>query len=381
MKRLLFNDTHAAFRASVHAFYAERLVPEYANWECDGALPRQVWTTAGELGLLGMQVPAEYGGGGQDSFLFNVILTEECHHMGVAFGGLRMHTDIAMPLFLQLAEAEQRSRWLPRLVSGDAIGALATSQVGGGCDDKAMTLRAVRDGRNYIVYGSKTVVSDAAAADLIVTAVTTDSAAGRDGLSLLVIDTDSPRLTRDRWPGKTSTNATGLAQLTFDDVVVPADNLLGDEGRGFGYLTANTARERLSIAVNCQASAVKALRDTIEDFTRPKTLGDTAPLFHNTALEIATCATDVEAGQSLLDRALVAHDEGDLSAADAAMVKLFCAEMQRRVVGRCRQLHGSNRDMTGSHPIAALYVDARVSPSYGASAEVMKVVVAQALGI
>jgi acyl-CoA dehydrogenase len=381
LKRLLFDDTHAAFRARVHAFYAERLVPEYANGECDGAPPRQVWTAAGELGLLGMQAPAEYGGGGQDSFLFNVILTEESHHMGVAFGGLRMHTDIAMPFFLRVANAEQRSRWLPRLVSGDAIGALTTSQVGGGCDDKAMTLRAVRDGRNYIVYGSKTVVSEAAAADLIVTAVSTDSAAGRDGLSLLVIDTDSPRLTRDQWPGKTSPNTPGLAQLTFDDVVVPAENLLGEEGRGFGYLTANMAQERLSIAVNRQASAVKALRDTIEDIRRPKTFGDTAPLFHNTAFEIATCATDVEAGQSLLDRALVAHDDGELSAADAAMVKLFCAEMQRRVVGRCRQLHGSNRDTTGRHPIAALYVDARVSPSYGASAEVMKAVIAQALGI
>lgn len=381
MKRLLFDNTHAAFRAKVHAFYAERLVPEYANWDCDGAPPRQVWTTAGELGLLGTQVPAEYGGGGQDSFLLNVILTEESHHMGVPFGGLRMHTDIAIPFFLRVANAQQRSRWLPRLVSGDAIGAVATSQVGGGCDDKAMTLRAVRDGRNYIVYGSKTVVSEAAAGDLIVTAVTTDLAAGRDGLSLLVIDAHSPRLTRDQCAGKTSPNTPSLAQLTFDDVVVPAENLLGEEGRGVGYMTANTAQERLSIAVNAQASAVKALRDTIEKIKRPKTSGDAAPLFHNTALHIATCATDVEAGQSLLDRALVAHDDGELSAADAAMVKLFCTEMQRRVVGRCQQLHGFDRDMTGRHPIAALYVDAGLSASYGTSAQVMKVVIAQALGV
>lgn len=380
MKRLLFDDVHDAFRATVRAFYTEQVVPEYAEWERAGAPPREFWTAAGKLGLLGLQVPEEFGGGGQTTFFFNVILTEESQNAGIALGGLRVHTDIAMPYFLRLADHEQQSRWLPRLVSGDAIAALAMSEAGAGSDVKALATRAIRNDDHYVVNGSKTFISNGATADLIIAAVKTDPSAGRDGLSLLVIEGDSPGLTRGRKLEKLGLKAQDLAELSFDDVVVPAENLLGDEGRGFGYLTENLAQERLSIAVNSQAAAVKALRDTIEYTKGRKAFGTMVSSFQNTKFELAACATDIEAGQSLLDRALVAHESGELSATASAMVKLFCTELQGRVVDRCLQLHGGYGYML-EYPIARAYADARVSRIYAGSSEVTKVIIAKSLGI
>jgi acyl-CoA dehydrogenase len=381
VKRVLFDDDHEAFRGTVRAFYVDQVMPEYTDWECKGAPPRHFWTAAGELGLLGIQVPEEHGGGGRGGFLFNVILTEEYQRAGIELDSLRMHTDIAMPYFLRVANVEQQRRWLPRLVSGDAVAALATADVGAGCDDKAVTVRAIRDGRNYIVYGSKTLVYDGADADLIVTPVTTNPAAGRDGLSLLVIDGDSPRLTRGPKLDKVGPRTRGMAELNFDDVLVPAENLLGEEGRGFSYLIDNVAQERLSIAANDHAAAVKELHDTIEYTKERKAFGATVSSLQRTKFLLAACATDIEAGQSLLDRALVAHESGELSAADAAMVKLFCTEMRDRVVDRCLQLHGDSDDTPQFHPIFAAYADAGLSLSYGASPEVMKLIIAQSLGI
>ncbi len=380
MKRSLFNDDHNDFRATVRAFYVDRVVPEYAEWERAGAPPRHFWTAAGELGLLGTQVPEEFGGGGQNSFLFNVVLTEESQRAGIALGGLRVHTDIAMPYFLDLANAEQKARWLPRLVSGDAVSALAMSEPAAGSDVKALTTRAVRHGDSFVVNGTKTFISNGANADLIITAVKTDPEAGRDGLSLLVIDGDSAGLTRGRKLEKLGLKAQDLSELSFEDVVVPAANLLGEEGAGFGYLTRNLAQERLSIAVNSQAAAAKALADTVEYTKARKAFGTTVSSFQNTKFELAACATDVEAGQSLLDRALVAHEGGELTAADAAMVKLFCTELQGRVIDRCLQLHGGYGYML-EYPIARAYADARVSRIYAGSSEVMKVIIAKSIGL
>ena len=380
MKRFLYDDEHEAFRATVRAFLLEQVVPEYTNWGT-GAPPRHFWTAAGKLGLLGIQVPEEYGGGGRGGFLFNVILTEECRRAGIELDSLRMHTDVTMPFFLRVANDEQQSRWLPRLVSGDAVAALATADIGAGCDDKAMGIRAIRDGRNYIVYGSRTLVCDGAAADLIVTPVTTNPAANRDGLSLLVIDGNSDRLTRGPHLDNVGLRTRGLAELNFDDVVVPAENLLGEEGRGFSYMIENVAQERVSSAVNSHSAAVRELYDTIEYTKKRKAFGATVSSFQHTKFLLAACATDIEAGQSLLDRALVSHESGELSAADAAMVKLFCTEMRERVGERCAQLRGDCGEMLQRDPIAAACVDAGVSPCYGASSEAMKLIIAESLGV
>jgi acyl-CoA dehydrogenase len=380
VQRMLFNDEHETFRSTVRGFYAKSVLPEYDKWEADGAPPRHFWYAAGELGLLGIQVPEQFGGGGTDSFLFNVILTEEAQHAGVALGGLRVHTDIAMPYFLNLANDEQCRRWLPRLVSGDALAALAMSESAAGSDVKSITTRAVRDGDSYVVNGSKTFISNGLHADLIVTAVKTDPAAGREGLSLLVIDGAAPGVSRGRKLEKLGLKAQDLAELNFDDVRVPVGDLLGHEGEGFEYLTHNLAQERLSIAVNSQAAAVKALADTVAYVKERKAFGTTVASFQNTKFELAACATEIEAGQALLDRALMAHELDQLAAADAAKVKLYCTELQGRVVDRCLQLHGGYGYML-EYPIAKAYADARVSRIYAGSSEVMKVIIARSMGL
>jgi alkylation response protein AidB-like acyl-CoA dehydrogenase len=380
MRRTIFTSEHEDFRAVVRAFYADEIVPQYPDWEKAGAPPREFWRRAGELGLLGIQVPSEFGGAGVDSFLFNVVLTEESQAAGLALGGLRVHTDICMPYFLRYCTDEQRKRWLPRLASGDAVTALAMSEPGAGSDVKALAARAVRDGDHYVVNGAKTFISNGFTADLVITAVKTDPAAGREGLSLLVIEGGTPGFERGRRLEKIGLKAQDLAELSFTDVRVPADNMLGAEGRGFAYLTANLAQERLSIAVNSQAAAAQAVRTTVDYVTQRQAFGTTVASFQNTKFELAACATEVAAGQALLDAALGAHEAGELTAADAAKAKLFCTELQGRVVDRCLQLHGGYGYML-EYPIARAYADARVSRIYAGSSEVMKVIIARDLGL
>ena len=380
MRRTLFTQDHDAFREVVRSFYEKEAVPHYAAWEAAGHPPRDFWLRAGELGLLGVQVPEQFGGGGETSFLYNVILTEEAQRAGLALGGVRVHTDICMPYFLDLATEEQQARWLPRLVSGEAVAALAMSEPGAGSDVKSLTTRAERDGDCYVVNGSKTFISNGLVADLVILAVKTDPAAGRDGISLLVVEGGTPGFARGRKLEKIGLKPQDLAELSFTDMRVPVENLLGEEGRGFRYLTRNLAQERLSIAVNSQAAAAQAILTTVAYVRERRAFGTTVASFQNTKFELAACATDVEAGQSLLDRALAAHEAGELTPADAAKVKLFCTELQGRVVDRCLQLHGGYGYIL-EYPIAKAYADARVSRIYAGSSEIMKTIIAKELGL
>jgi acyl-CoA dehydrogenase len=380
VRRTLFTEEHEAFRKVVRSFYEKEAVPRYDQWEADGHPPRDFWRKAGELGLLGVQVPEEHGGGGESTFLYNVVLTEEAQRAGLALGGLRVHTDICMPYFLELANAEQQARWLPRLVSGEAVSALAMSEPGAGSDVKSLTTRAVRDGDCYVVNGAKTFISNGLVADLVILAVKTDPEAGRKGISLLVVEADTPGFSRGRKLEKIGLKSQDLAELSFTDMRVPVANLLGAEGDGFAHLTRNLAQERLSIAVNSQAAAAQAIVTTIDYVKDRKAFGTTVASFQNTKFELAACATDVEAGQALLDRALEAHEIGDLSGDDAAKVKLFCTELQGRVVDRCLQLHGGYGYIL-EYPIAKAYADARVTRIYAGSSEIMKTIIAKGMGL
>jgi alkylation response protein AidB-like acyl-CoA dehydrogenase len=380
VRRTLFTQDHDAFREVVRSFYEKEAVPHYAAWETAGHPPRDFWLRAGELGLLGLQVPEQFGGGGETSFLYNVILTEEAQRAGLALGGVRVHTDICMPYFLDLATEEQQARWLPRLASGEAVAALAMSEPGAGSDVKSLTTRAERDGDCYVVNGSKTFISNGLVADLVILAVKTDPEAGRDGISLLVVEGDTPGFARGRKLEKIGLKPQDLAELSFTDMRVPVGNLLGEQGRGFRYLTRNLAQERLSIAVNSQAAAAQAIQTTVAYVRERRAFGTTVASFQNTKFELAACATDVEAGQSLLDRALAAHEAGELTPADAAKVKLFCTELQGRVVDRCLQLHGGYGYIL-EYPIAKAYADARVSRIYAGSSEIMKTIIAKELGL
>lgn len=380
MKRVVYDDEHEAFRQTVRSFYAREVVPEFPVWEELGHPPRSFWTQAGELGLLGIQVPEEYGGSGVQSFRFNAILTEESQVAGIPLGGLRVHTDICLPYFLRYATEEQRGRWLPAIASGEAVTAIAMSEPGAGSDLARISTRAVRDGEHYVVSGSKTFISNGATADLVITVVRTGPGEGREGLTLLVVEGGAEGFERGRNLPKLGLRGQDLTELAFNDVRVPMGNRLGAEGEAFGYLGANLPQERLSIAVNSQAAAAMALRRTVEYVKERQIFGSPLSSFQNTKFELAACAAEVEAGQTLVDAALDAHDRGELDAADAAKVKLFCTELQGRVVDRCLQLYGGYGYMT-EYPIARAYADARVSRIYGGSSEVMKVIIARDLGL
>jgi alkylation response protein AidB-like acyl-CoA dehydrogenase len=377
VQRTVFNEQHAAFREVVRRFFAEEVVTEYAAWEQTGAPTRCFWTRAGELGLLGVMVPVEYGGLAGSTFKHSAVVTEEAQAAGLTLGGLRVQTDICMPYFLEYATTEQQARWLPGLASGDYVTALAMSEPGAGSDMKAMSTRAVRDGDEYIVNGAKTFITNGLSADLLIVAVKTDPQAGRAGISLLVVDADTPGFERGRKLEKIGLRTQDLAELFFTDMRVPVGNLLGGENRGFEYLTANLAQERLSIAVNSQAAAAAVLGQTI---ARVAERGGELAAAQGTKFELAACATDVAAGQALVDQALEAHDRATLTPADAATVKLFCTELQGRVSDRCLQLLGLE-GYSRTSPVGRAFADARVSRIYGGSSEIMKIIVAKAIGL
>jgi acyl-CoA dehydrogenase len=378
VRRTVYSSDHEEWRKTLATFFQKEVKPRYPSWVEAGRPESWLFQRAGQLGLLGLQAPEEFGGGGVDtSFKFNAIVTEELQAAGLALGGLRLHTDICMPYFVRYANEEQRERWLPGLVSGDEVAAIAISEPGTGSDMRSIATAAVRDGDEFIVNGAKTFISNGSIADLVIVVVRID---GQEGLSLLVVEGTTPGFEHGRSLDKIGLKAQDVAELFFLDARVPAANVLGEIGRGFEYLSANLVQERLSIALNSQAAAVAALATTLDYVKERKAFGTTIGSFQNSKFELAACATEVEAGQALADAALEAMDNGELTAADAAKVKLFCSEVQGRVVDRCLQLHGGYGYMM-EQPIAQAYADARVSRIFGGSSEIMKVIIAKSLGL
>jgi alkylation response protein AidB-like acyl-CoA dehydrogenase len=369
MRRTVFDDSQEGFRRVVRAFLTDEVNPDYPNWESAGMPPRWFWRRAGEIGILGIGVPVCYGGMPESTLKHSAVVTEEAQRLGLALGGLRVHTDIAMPYFLEYANDEQKARWLPKLVNGDAVVALGISEPGAGSDVKAMTTRAVRVGDQYVINGSKTFISNGGAADLVVLACKTDPAAGRRGISLIVVETVVEGFQRGRKLHKLGLHAQDLSELAFSDMRVPVANRLGAEGDGFGMLTSNLAQERLSIALNSQASARSTLDHTV------RALAGSTP-GQQVKFELAACRTEVEAGQALLDRALDAHMVGDLTVDDAAVAKLYATELHGRVADRCTRVLGLSH-YTNDDIVGRFYLDGRVSRIYGGSSEIMKVIISQ----
>jgi len=374
MERRIYDANHEAFRAKVRSFLAEEVLPGYPEWELAGRPPEWFWRRAGELGILGIGVPEQYGGLPRATFKHSAVVTEEAQRAGLTLGGLRVQTDICMPYFIEYATDEQRARWLPGLAAGKYVSAIAMTEPGAGSDMKAMSTRAVLDGDHYIVDGAKTFITNGLSANLMIVAVKTDPQAGRKGISLLVVDTATPGFERGRKLEKIGLRTQDLAELAFTDMAVPKANLLGQENRGFEYLTSNLAQERLSIALNSQAAAVATLDHAISAVQQNDAAGQVAKF------ELAARKAEVEAGQALADRALDRHVEGELSAADAATVKLFCTELQGRVTDRCLRLLGPAAYARTS-PVGRAFADARVSRIYGGSSEIMKVIISKELQV
>ncbi|MFC9552876.1 acyl-CoA dehydrogenase family protein [Rhodococcus sp. NPDC056960] len=380
MQRNIFDSDHDAFRQTVRQFLGKEVVPHIADWEADGRVPRELFTKTAEIGINGLQVPEEFGGGGIDSFLFNAIVIEEIGYAAATLGGLQVHLSTVLPYFFEYADTEQKSRWFPGFADGSLVSSIAMTEPGTGSDLAGMATHAVRDGDDWILNGAKTFITGGINADLIVVAARTnrDVTNRRDGLSLFVVEAGMDGFLRGRNLDKLGLKAQDTAELLFDNVRVPARNLLGEEGAAFSMLTNNLPQERLTIAVSAQATATAALRLATDYVKDRKVFGQRVADFQNTKFVLADCATELEAGQALVDRALVALDSGTLSVADAAKVKLFTTEMQARVIDRCLQLHGGYGFMR-EYPIARLYADARVTRIFGGTSEVMKSVISRSL--
>ncbi|MFJ9896522.1 acyl-CoA dehydrogenase family protein [Streptomyces sp. NPDC091280] len=382
MRRTLFEETHEDFRLLVRDFIAREVVPSYEDWRRAGLVPRDLFTALGKLGIIGTSIPEEYGGGGQDDYRYNAVIQEECARACVTLGGLRTHLDIVVPYFTGLADAEQRARWLPGLASGELYSAIAMSEPATGSDLAGITTRAVRDGDHFVLNGAKTFITGGHHADLVIVVArtTVDPDNRRAGLSLLVVERGTPGFTVGRKLEKIGLAVQDTVELAFDDVRVPAANLLGEEGAAFTLLGRNLAQERLAIAVGAVAQARTAIDLTVTYVRDRHVFGKPLAQFQNTKFELAALDADLTAAQALLDASIGALVAGELDPVDAARTKLVCTETQGRVVDRCLQLHGGYGYILES-PIARLYADARVTRIYGGTSEVMKLIISKSLGL
>ncbi|MCX4727696.1 acyl-CoA dehydrogenase family protein [Streptomyces sp. NBC_01306] len=382
MERNLFAPEHDAFRATVRRFMAKEVAPHMPEWEAAGMVPRELFKRTAEIGINGLQVPEAYGGAGMDSFLFNVIVFEEIGYAAASLGGLQVHLNTVLPYFLEYANDEQKSRWFPGFADGDLVASIAMTEPGTGSDLAGISANAVRDGDDFILNGSKTFITGGINADLVIVVARTsrDVESRRDGLSLLVVEAGTDGFVRGRNLEKLGLKSSDTAELVFDNVRVPARNVLGAEGGAFAMLTSNLAQERLSISITAQATATAALNLAIEYVRERKVFGRRVADFQNTKFVLADCATELEASQALIDRAVAGLDAGTLTPADAAKVKLFSTETQARVIDRCLQLHGGYGYMR-EYPISRLYADARVTRIFGGTSEVMKSVISKSLAL
>ncbi|MCH5677567.1 acyl-CoA dehydrogenase family protein [Streptomyces gilvus] len=382
MRRTLYTQEHEDLRHLVRTFLAKEVAPYFAEWERAGAVPRSLYHRLGELGIMGLSVPQEYGGAGSDDYRFNAVLQEEINRATFTLGTLRTHLDIVLPYFLHLADAEQRARWFPGIAAGDLFTAIAMTEPGTGSDLAGVTTTATRDGGHYVLNGAKTFISGGLHADLVIVLARTSTDTGdrRAGLSLIVVERGMPGFEVGRVLPKIGIKVQDTVELSFTDVRVPVANLLGEEGAGFGYLGHNLPQERLAIAVGAVAAARAALDVTVEYVTQRHVFGRPVGHFQNTKFELAAMETELTAGQVLVDRAVQDHVAGELTPVDAAKVKLFCTELQGRVADRCLQLFGGYGYML-EYPIARLYADARVTRIYGGTSEVMKSIISKSLGL
>jgi long-chain-acyl-CoA dehydrogenase len=380
MRRIATEPEHEQFRDTFRRFLDKEVMPQYPVWEQAGIIPREIFRRAGELGFLGMDAPEEYGGAGVDDYRFKVVMAEEIQRraitsVGVGFG---VHSDIVLPYLLSYGSTEQRRRWLPGLVSGELIGAIAMTEPGTGSDLAALATTAVEDGDVFLVNGAKTFISNGINADLVIVAVRTDPSKTYDGISLLVVERDTAGFSRGRKLDKIGLAAQDTAELFFDNAPVPAANLLGERDAGFRYMIEKLPKERLSIAVGAIASAAAALETTLAYTKQRQAFGRPIADFQNSRFALAEMATEVEIGWHYVDRCVQALNDGELTVVDAAKAKWWCTEMQSRVLDSCLQLHGGYGYMA-EYPISRAYLDARITRIFGGTTEIMKEIVGRSL--
>lgn len=374
----IYDETHELFRQSFRSFLEAEVAPDIERFEEAGIVDRDVYKKAGQHGFLGMAIPEEYGGGGTADFRFNAVIAQEIAAASFAGGGggITLHNDILTPYFVEYCNEEQAQRWLPGIASGELITAIAMTEPGTGSDLAGVRTTAVRDGDEYIINGAKTFITNGINSDLVIVVCKTDPDAGHKGMSLIVVERGMEGFERGRNLDKLGQHSGDTAELFFTDVRVPASNLLGEEGRGFEYLSFNLAQERLSIGVYGLAAAEAALGWTTEYVKERTAFGQPLAAFQNTKFVLADVATQVTVTKPFIEQAITKLNAGELGPGEAAMAKLWGSELQGRVIDQCLQLFGGYGYMT-EYPIARAFADARVSRIYGGTSEIMKTIISK----
>ena len=377
LPRPLFTEEHNIFRDSVRRFVENEIVPHHDEWEKNGVVSRDAWLKAGQAGLLCCTVPESYGGPGGD-FLHSTIVIEELARAGASGPGFSLHTDITTPYIMSYGSEDQKRHWVPRMVTGEVITAIAMTEPETGSDLQAVKTSAVPDGNELLINGQKTFITNGQNADLIIVVAKTEPSQGARGTSLVLVETDREGFSRGRNLEKVGLKAQDTSELFFDNVRVPRTNLLGQEGGGFKQLMQELPQERLLIAIGAVASCEAALDWTVAYTRDRKAFGKPIAEFQNTRFKLAELKTDVTAARAFLDRCLELHLEGGLDATIGAMIKLWTTELQGRVLDQCVQLHGGYGYMW-EFPIARAWADSRVQRIYGGTSEIMKEVISRSL--
>jgi alkylation response protein AidB-like acyl-CoA dehydrogenase len=376
----VYTSEHEDFRKTARTFYEREVIPFHDQWEKDGIVPRELWLKAGEAGLLCFDVPEEYGGPGVDDFRYNVVLSEEQTRAGVSGPGFSVHTDIIVPYISSIATDEQKQRWLPGAVTGEIITAIAMTEPGAGSDLQGIRTTAVDKGDHYLLNGSKTFISNGILSDLVIVVARTDPGAGHKGISLLVVERGMEGFERGRNLDKIGLHAQDTAELSFTDVVVPKENLLGEEGEGFVYLMMNLPQERLIIAAQAVAASEMIVEMCLDYAKTREAFGKPIGKFQHNRFLIAEMATEAKVARAFIDDCLRKHLDGKLTAVDAAMAKWWTTELQNKLVNQGVQLHGGYGYMM-EFPIAKAYLDSRISTIYGGTTEIQKEIIGRSLGL
>ena len=379
-ERTLFEPEHEMFRDSFRSFLERHVAPFHEEWEKDKIVDRGVWLEAGKQGFLGMAVPEEYGGGGVADFRYNTIVTEEVTAGRYSGLGFSLHNDVTAPYLIRLGTEEQKQRWLPGFCSGELISAIAMTEPGTGSDLQGIKTRAVKDGDHYILNGSKTFITNGIHADLVIVVAQTDPEKGALGFSLLMVERGMAGFERGRHLDKLGLDAQDTAELSFTDVRVPAENLLGEEGQGFVYLMQNLPQERISIAIMAAAAMEQVLTQTVEYARERKAFGKPIGSFQNSRFLLAELATEATVVRMMVDEYIRLHLDDRLTVEQAAMAKWYSTEKQVHLIDRCLQLHGGYGYMR-EYPVARAYLDARVQTIYGGTSEIMKEIIGRSLGV
>ncbi len=380
IERTLFNADHEAFRDSFRKFVEKEIAPHHEAWEEQGYVDRAVWSKAGENGFLCMTLPEAFGGSEADK-LYSVVQMEEIARTGFTGIGFGLHSEIVAPYILHYGTEAQKQKYLPKLATGEMVGAIAMSEPAAGSDLQGVKSTAIKqaDG-SYLLNGSKTFITNGWHADLVIVVAKTDPAAGAKGTSLLLVERGMPGFEKGKRLKKLGMKAQDTSELFFDNVKVPAENLLGGEGKGFICLMEQLPWERLQIAIGAVAAAQAAIDWTVAYTKDRKVFGQAVAAFQNTRYKLAELQTEVQVARVFVDKCCELVNVDQLDTATASMAKYWCSDLQCKVMDECVQLFGGYGYMW-EYPITRAYADARVQRIYGGTNEIMKEVISRAMGL